>query len=461
MSDTAMWPSTDWWRGFGSPELDDLIEQARTNNFDIAAAIARIRQADAQVRIAGAALLPTVSGTGTAQWQQISTSVSRSSGTGSFVSKKTSDVRTYSLGADAAYEVDFWQKNLAVRQAAVASAVFSRFDEQTVILTVVTTVASTWFTALAYNDRLTVAQSNLAAAEQTLQVIQARLAAGTASALDVAQQAALVAGQRANIPNLRNQMEQQLIGLGILIGRPPESVSVQPGTLDRLEAPPVGAGIPSELLGRRPDIAAAEADLVAANANIKAARAAFFPSVQLTGSGGVQNAALNTLLNPGSGVASVAAGLTAPIFDGGTLRGNLEQANGRYDELLADYRKSVVQAFTDVEDALTAYAYATQQEQLQREAVRTAQMAADIARAQLGAGTVDITTVLQAQTTLFSDQDVLVQVRLARFLALLNLYKALGGGWTQPGGTILEQFPGLSPDMVRGGVALPIGGNIE
>jgi outer membrane protein TolC len=200
---------------------------------------------------------------------------------------------------------------------------------------------------------------------------------------------------------------------------------------------------------------------VAANFNIKLARAAFFPSIQLTGSYGFANAALSTLFTPGGTVIGLAAGLTQPLFDAGVLRGQLEQSKGRYDELLADYRKAVVQAFTDVENGLTAWRFATEQEALQRRAVATAQRSADIARAQMQAGTVDVTTVLQAETTLFTAQDTLYQVRLARFQGLLSTYKALGGGWIEPPGPIQGQFPGLQPGMVPGGFALPVGGNIQ
>jgi outer membrane protein TolC len=208
-------------------------------------------------------------------------------------------------------------------------------------------------------------------------------------------------------------------------------------------------------------VAEAEAQLIAQNFDIKAARAAFFPAIQLTGSGGFSNAALNTLFSPGGTIASLVAGLTQPIFDAGTLRGQLEQARGRYAELLADYRKAVVQAFTDVENALTAWRFTTEQEALQQQAVATAQRATDIARAQMMAGTVDVTTVLQLEITLFNDQDTLVQVRLTRFQALLNLYKALGGGWLQPPGPIPDQFPGLTPGRLPGGIALPVGGNLQ
>jgi NodT family efflux transporter outer membrane factor (OMF) lipoprotein len=456
-SASAAWPASDWWRGFRSPVLDTLIARARRENFDLLAAIARVRQADAQVRITGAGLLPNIGLSGNANWTQESLSNYGRSGRGG---ASTVDLHDYQAGLNVAYTVDFWGRIAAQRHAAIASAMFSRFDQQTVTLTVVTSVASTWFNALGYADQLAVAQSNLADSEQTLAVFRGRLAAGTATALDVAQQEALVAGVRASLPNLRSQMEQQIAGLGILIGRPPEAVTVRPGTLNALALPVVAPGLPSALLLRRPDVASAEAQLIAANYDVKAARAAFFPQVQLTGSAGYESAALGTLFGPGAFLLNAAAGLTQPLFDGGTLRGQLEQAKGRQAELLADYRKAVVQAFTDVDNALTAWRYATEQETLQRVAVATAQRAADIARAQMQAGTADITTVLTAETTLYGDQTALAQVRLARVQALLSLYKALGGGWSEPPGPVPGQFPGLTPGAVPGGIALPIGGNL-
>jgi len=459
-SGAAARPSADWWRGFRSDDLDGLIAGARAQNFDIAAAIARVRQADAQVRIAGAPLLPDISGNASASWQHegisaLSTSAGRGGTNASF------DFHTYSTGLSASYELDFWGRNRAARQSAVASAVFSRFDQQTVALTVVTDVANTWFTALSLGDRLAVARGNVASAERTLSVIRGRFEAGTASQLDIAQQEALVAGERALIPSFMSQLEQEIIALGILVGLPPERITVRPGTLAALHLPLVAPGLPSELLARRPDVAAAEAQLVAQNFSITLARAAFFPSIQLTASAGYQAPALNRLITPGGALAALTEGLTLPIFDGGILRGQLDLAKGRYDELLADYRKAVVQAFTDVDTALTAWRFATEQERLQRIAVETARRAATIARAQMAAGTVDITTVLTAETTLFSDEDTFVQVRLARAQALLNLYKALGGGWTEPDRPVVRQFPGLMPSLLQGGVALPVGGNVK
>jgi multidrug efflux system outer membrane protein len=447
----AAWPDETWWRGFASPELNNLIDAARAHNLDIAAAIARIRQADAQLRIAGAPLLPTLGGTGGASWQH------QGAGTNSALGRAR-DLHSYNVGLSASYEIDFWGKAAASRQAAVSNAMFSRFDRQTVGLTVVSNVATTWFTALALADRLRIAERNLADAQRVLAVFRGRREAGTANELDVAQQETFVATARATVPNLRNQLEQAVIGLGILTGQPPETVSVRPGTLESLMLPPVAPGLPSELLTRRPDVAAAEAALQARNFNIKVARAAFFPSVQLTGSSGFQAASLATLIGPGGALVSLAAGLTAPIFDGGTLRGQLELAKGQYAEQLAVYQKAVLQAFTDVDNALTAWRYTTEQEALEEVAVRQARRAASIARAQMAAGTVDITTVLTTETTLFNNEDTLAQVRLARAQALLGLYKALGGGWDRAFAT---ERPVLSPATLRGGVALPVGGNLR
>ena len=459
----AAWPAADWWHGFGSPELDHLIADARANNQNLAAAAARVVQADAQVAINGSPLLPTVSATGNASYSRIgstgsgavsgvttggsgtTSTTSTGSGTTTATTNTTgstvvsgrsgsryTDSRQYSVQGAVSYEVDFWGKNRATFESAQASALYSRFDQENVALTVLTSVATTYFNALGAADQLAVARSNLKAAQETLKVFQVRTEVGTATALDIAQQAALVAGEAATIPQFQSQLEQYVIALSTLVGRPPESIRIKADTLAGLPAPAVGGGLPSELLARRPDVAEAEANLLAQNGNVRAARAAFFPSVQLTSQGGIESLALSSLLGPGSLLFTAAASVTQTIFDNGLKQGDLDQAKGRFAELAADYRQATLQAFQDAETYLVAVRYATQQEQLERQAVAVAQQAADIARAQLGAGTVDITTVLNTQTTLFNDQNTFVQVRLAHFQALINLYKALGGGWTLP-----------------------------
>ncbi len=435
-SAAAAWPAADWWHAFGSPELDGLIADARANNQNLAAAAARVVQADAQVAINGSPLLPTVTATGSANYTRSGST--RSSASGLTTSQTTStstyyDSRQYSALGAISYEVDFWGKNRATYQSAQAAALYSRFDQDVVALTVVTSVATTYFQALGAADRLAVARSNLQDAQSTLKVFQARVLYGTGTALDVAQQEALVAGQAAEIPSFQSQLQQQVIALATLVGRPPESISIKADTLSNLPTPTVGGGLPSELLARRPDVAEAEANLVSQNGNVRAARAAFFPAVQLTTQGGIESLALSALTGPGSLLFEAAASVTQTIFDNGLKQGNLDQAKGRFAELVADYRQATLQAFQDAETYLVAVRYAVQQEALERQAVAVARRAADIARAQLAAGTVDITTVLNTQSTLFGDLDTLAQVRLAHFQALINLYKALGGGWTLPG----------------------------
>jgi len=421
---TPDWPKPDWWQGFGSPELDRMIARAETDSFDIQAAIARIRQADAQVKISGASLLPNVSASGQNKWSHsyVTGSVT---GAGGYY-----DSRATSLTATASYDLDLWGKIAAGRDSAVASALFSRSDRDTVALDTLTSIATIWFTALAYQDRITVAQRNLADSEEILKAIRAREEVGTASELDVAQQAALVAGVRASIPGLRSSVVTNLNALAVLIGDTPEALKLTPRSLIGLSLPEISPGLPSELLRRRPDVMSAEAQLEAARANLRAARAALYPDVSLTGTGGWSNAAVASLFGPASALANAAASATQTIFDNGALQAQVELNAAKRNELVADYRKAVVQAFTDVENALVQYREATEQERLEAEAVSVAQRAADIARAQVLAGTSDLVTALQAQSTLFADLDTLTQVRLSRFNALVALYKALGGGWT-------------------------------
>ena len=419
------WPQPQWWHGFGSPELDQMIARAETDSFDIQAAIARIRQADAQVKLSGASLLPNVTADGQSKWTHNYTQTGRQTTAGEFT-----DTRTTALTATASYDLDLWGKIAAGRDSAVASAVYSRADRDTVALDTLTSIATIWFTALAYQDRITVATRNLADAEQILKAIRARAEAGTASALDVAQQAALVAGVRATIPALRSNVTTNLNALAVLVGETPEALKLVPRSLIGLSLPEISPGLPSELLRRRPDVMSAEAQLTAANANLRAARAALYPDVSLTGSGGWSNTAVASLFSPTSVLANAAASATQTIFDNGALQAQVDLSAAKRDELVATYRRAVVQAFTDVENALTQYRQTTEQERLETEAVAVAQQAADIARAQVLAGTSDLVTALQAQNTLFVDLDTLAQVRLSRFNALIALYKALGGGWT-------------------------------
>jgi len=225
------------------------------------------------------------------------------------------------------------------------------------------------------------------------------------------------------------QVEQNRAALALLVGRVPEHIRIGGGSMYRLAVPRVTPGLPSELLVRRPDVREAEAKLAGADANVAAARAAFFPTIQLTAQGGFQSLALATLFGPGAAFYTVASTLTQPIFDGGTLLGQLDLQKGTREELLQDYRKAVISAFTDVEKALVAVQQMTRQEQLQRDAVRESRRAFELSEERLRAGTIDIVTLFQIEQTWIQQEITLAQVRFARLQAIVSLYQALGGGW--------------------------------
>ena len=424
--DGTAWPSADWWHGFNSVTLNDLMDQARTANDDIGAAVARIRQADAQARIAGAPLLPSVGVDADGNRQRAQQSFITPQGK---LASQPATSNTFTAELSASYEIDFWGKNRALRDAARMAALASRYDRATVELTVMQSVASTYFQALELRDRLNVANDNVASARDTLKGLQLEAQVGTVTALDVAQQETTVATLDAAIPPLRQQFGETLDALAILLGKQPEAVDVTAGTLGDLAEPEVVPGMPSELLARRPDVAEAEAQLVAANANIAAARAAFFPTIALTADGGYASSALNTLFNPVSRVFSVGAGLTQPIFQGGALVGQYQLNKGRYAELLSDYHKAVISAFGNVEDALVSVQQTAEQLRRQQEAVNTARHAYELTQAQFHAGTINILIVLSTETALFTAQDTLVQVKYSHLNALVALFSALGGGW--------------------------------
>jgi multidrug efflux system outer membrane protein len=370
--------------------------------------------------------LPIVDLNGNAQRLRPSGTLSGANFDGSFTGGHDSTFLAASLTAS--YEIDFWGKNRAALRAAEETAVASRYNREVVGLTTVVSVANTYFQVLAAQDRLRIARENVASATRILNLIQQQFSAGTASDLNVAQQESLVNTQRASIPPLMQTLRQSQ-ALALLIARPPERVVIRGGSMRGIAIPRVTPGLPSELLAQRPDIRQAEANLAAANANVYNARAQMLPSITLTGQGGYQSAALQTLFLPESIFYTAAAGLTQPIFDGLKLQGNLDLQKGIQDQLLQTYRKAVISAFTDVDKALIAVRETTLAERLQGEVVSSSRRAFDLSDQQLRAGTVNLVTLLQVEQTLFQAEDALAQARLARLQAIVSLYQALGGGW--------------------------------
>ncbi|MBV9903907.1 MAG: efflux transporter outer membrane subunit [Alphaproteobacteria bacterium] len=407
--DAPLWPATDWWTSLNAPELPPLEATAQTENLDLLAARARVLQAQANTGIAGSALFPTINLAGSAQER------------GTDVPGTTTN--TYSVSGQASYELDLWGRNLNGLTAAEQSELASRYSTQTVYLTITANVATTYLNVLALRQRITIARKNIEAARGILSITEAKVANGVSSNLELAQQRALLAGEESAIPALEEQEREARYALAILLGRAPEGFDVDKVNLDGIVAPAVRGGIPSDLLVRRPDIAQAEANLRAQHANVDAARAAFLPQIDLSGS-------IGAAFNPTSMVWSIGASLLQAVFDGGRISAQSDLQRARQTELLVTYRKAVFSGLSDVESAIGQVTSLVERERLVTIQETNAAEAYRIAELQYREGVTDLLNVLQTQQTLFNAQDSLVQIRLARLQAGISLYRALGGGWT-------------------------------
>ena len=423
-------PPPPWWKAFGVPELDALEAAALANNHDLKAALARIAQAEAQFAIAGGPMLPTVGLSASDQVLRRSSAsaTSTSSTSSSRTSKPGVASHSYQGSVSASYELDFWGKNRAAIESAGATLRASEFDRDVVALTLTANVASAWFQVMALADRVETARRNLAIARQTLELAEKQESFGKVSGLEAAQQRSNVALIEAQVPVLELQRQQARDGLAVLCGLPPARLGPVQATLSALSVPTLAAGLPSELLLRRPDIRKAEAGLRAANADIGVARAQLFPSITLTAERGYSSVHLSSLLEPHSAFWTLGAGLTATLFDHGKLMGNVRLSEAKKLELTEIYQTVVLTALRDVEDGLAAIRLLAEQEGAQALAVLSAREAQRLADIRYREGAVDYLTVLEAQRTLLQAEDGAIQTRLARFNAAIGLYKALGGG---------------------------------
>ena len=416
----AAWPAKDWYRGFQSPALDGLLSTAVSANLDLAAARARITQADARARQAGAAILPSLNAVGS----------------GNFLAGHSSNGSAHELDwsalLSASYEVDFWGKNRATANAARFLGTAARADRDTLALTTLAGVANGYFELLSIREQLKNAQSNLDAARGLLEVVQTRFNAGASDPMTLASQRTVLAAAQLVVPELRQREQEALAALALLVGRPPEGFEVADAALDALSEPQVAPGLPMELLTRRPDVYSAEASLRAADADLVAARAALLPTLTLTAAGGVQNPALNAAIATLSGVGptvNLGAGLTQSIFDGGRLRAVRDETRAKQEELLATYRKAILASLVDVENALAALRNLDAARPYQEENLKQSQQAFDGAQLRYRQGAGDFLAVLEAQRILYTARDQYSQYKLARLQALVGLSKALGGGW--------------------------------
>lgn len=410
-----------WWQTFGRPELIDVIQAAGSDNQNIAAAVARVQQADARARVAGAPLLPQVAGTANASRQSRLGGNAQAAGA------------VYSTGVAASYEVDFWGRNRAVRDSAVALQRASRYDRDTLRVTVTTGAASLWLRTVAARERLAIAELSLDTATRLLDTVAARARAGAAGALELAQQRGLVASLRRDAEALRQDADDIEVALAVLIGRP--EFRVVDDRLAGIVAPDIDAGVPALLLTRRPDVARAEAQLAAADASVMAARAAMLPRLTLQAGLGVGGSRPSAIFD--SPLYSLAAGLAAPIFDAGLLAAQRDLALAQREELLANYRQTLLTGFGDVEASLNALDGIARQARAQAFVVDQANRALAFSESRFRAGADTLLVLLDTQRTLYAARDLAVQLDLARLLATVDLYRSLGGGWAgvgAPGG---------------------------
>jgi NodT family efflux transporter outer membrane factor (OMF) lipoprotein len=395
-----------FWQDLGSVELDRLIDQVLAQNLDLEAALQRIDQARAQAKIASSPLYPNVS----------------ASGSSSRTFQNSKDTNSANIGGGVSYEVDLWGKNRNTAKSADFRLNATEFDRDALRLVVTSDATNFYAQVLSLNDRIGIAEFNLKNAEEILRIIEARFAQGGVSGLEVSQQRVAVNGFRIARATLVEQRSTSANALAILLGVAPQTFSTPSATLATLTLPPVNLTLPATLLTARPDIESAEAGLRAANADIGVARAAFFPSLTLN---------LNTVVSAGFGgpaaaATQIASSLIAPIFTGGQLTGNLENVTARQKELAAQYRKIVLTAFQEVEDALAELKSANDRAALSSATVAESQNAYDIAKARFDAGAIDFLTLLDTQRTLYVAQDNQISVNQNQLFAFVQLRKALG-----------------------------------
>lgn len=343
------------------------------------------------------------------------------------VSPENRSLDYYDAELSASYEIDFWGGKRAARDSAVFGVQASEFDRATVELTLLSGVANSYTQALALREQARIAELNLANAQNVLHLVRTRFDAGSATALELAQQKSLVAEQQRRLPLVQQQAREALISLAALLGQPVQTLPLPEQSFAQLYWPDIASGVPSDLLSRRPDIASAEAKLAAAQADVTVARAAMLPKITLTASLGSGADLAADLLR--TTFYNLSSGLTAPIFNNGRLSAERDKAKARQDELLETYRGAIINGFADVEKALSSIRGLDEQRQWQSEELNQAQTAFDIAQSRYQAGAEDLLTVLQTQRTLYAAQDLNVQLRLSRLQASIALYKALGGGW--------------------------------
>jgi NodT family efflux transporter outer membrane factor (OMF) lipoprotein len=436
-----------WWRRFNDPVLDDLVERASAENLDVLAATARLAQSRAQRGIAASDLFPQVNGNtsytrqrpsergvfsllgGGSQPSQANGLSGRQGGVPS--QSSVGDFDLFQGGFDASWELDLWGRVRRSVESADAALEASGEARRATLLSTVAEVARDYLQLRGTQETLRITRDNLAAAQETSALTRSRSRAGLASELDVANADGQVEANAAQIPSLEQQEAQSINQIGLLLGLPPAALAAQlsPPRPVPPVPPDVPVGLPSELARRRPDIRQAEAQLHSATADIGVAQADFYPKVSLSGSASLQSLQLKDLGDWAARTYSVGPSITVPIFEGGRLRRTVELRQARQQEAAIGYRRTVLQAFTEVDNALLAYGHEQRRRERLVRQVDIARRALSLAQNSFRQGISDFLQVLTAQRTVLQAQQQLAESTTNVSTNLVALYKALGGGW--------------------------------
>jgi NodT family efflux transporter outer membrane factor (OMF) lipoprotein len=424
-----------WWSIYGDALLDSLASQVEVSNQTLISAEAAYRQSRALIRQNRSALYPTVSASGGPT--EIGTGLNRGAGA------KSSTALQFAATGALSWELDIWGGIRRTIENASAAAQASAADLAAARLSLQAEVVTNYFSLRVTDERKRLFEASLAAFQRSFVIVQNQVNAGIASNVDLAQARTLVQQTQAQVVDTTLQRALFEHAIAALVGKAPSELTIAPSKFSQV-VPFLDAGVPSALLERRPDIAAAERQMAAANANIGVAVAAYYPDLTLTGSIGFVSSALGSLFALGNSIWSLGPQLAGTVIDGGFRGGGVDAARAAYDAAVANYRQTVLTAFQDVEDQLANQRILDQEEALQRLAVTSAQEAERLSINQYLAGTIPYTTVVQTQTTALSNEQTALNVRLGRLNASANLIKALGGGWNTTQLPAPEPIAGLT-----------------
>lgn len=413
----------DWWGQFEDPELDALIAEALANNRDMKIAAANIEQAAAVFSQSRSTLFPQIGYGGKAVEERASETDAPQ-----LYSVLRNPKSSYQTLASASWEIDLWGRIRRLSEAAQAELLATEAAWQGVTLSLVSSVAQSYIQLLGLDEQLTVAKRTLAAYTESLRIFELRFKYGQVSQMTVAQARSQYETAAGAIPKLQSQIGQTENALSVLLGRNPGQIR-RGKSIQMLRLPPVPAGLPSDLLVNRPDIQQAEQRLIAANANIGAARALYFPAISLTGASGFTSSELSDLFKGTSRIWSYAGSVTGPIFTGGAISSGVRQAEAAHKAALLAYESAIQSSFADVENALIAQKMLAEQMQSEERLVSANNEYVRLAHLQYEGGYTPYSTVLQAEQQLFPSELNSVQTRTALLVSLVNIYKAMGGGW--------------------------------